>query len=376
LGWPVSKARRVFFIMIGVDEKFYNTISTSRSSTNKPKKTISKLPRHIGIDKLHIHIPLYSDNTDGSSGIWKKKKYSYTPTGQEIQKFEGFLEVTPRTVIHISIFNYGTVAEITFNPSRVIDSTGSSLCPLEHLKVSVRWVLKQLEEVITPDWCIDKQTGEILDVWPFDWYSRVIAKRIDLAVDISSSAAFNVNTVRQQVSIKHKYIETFENRGICNTLVWGKNPWIRETFYNKGNCPEHKESDDIYRFEVQMHRSFINKNGWQNLEIIKASHIMNFMQERWDKSGLGIAFTLNSNFAEFYNQLLNLMAPSKAMNFLGAAFVASQGLPININNRTVKDYRKLGETLGFSFGSDISKMSTELVYLDFKMGKMRPYKNK
>ena len=103
---------------------------------------------------------------------------------------------------------------------------------------------------------------------------------------------------------------------------------------------------------------------------------MNFMQERWDKSGLGIAFTLNSNFAEFYNQLLNLMVPSKAMNFLGAALVASQGLQIGINTRTVKDYRKLGETLGFSFGSDISKMSTELVYLDFKKGKMLPYKNK
>ena len=356
-------------------QKSYNTISASRSSTSKPKKTISKLPRHIGIDKLHIHIPLYSDNTDGSSGIWKKKKYSYTPNGQEIQKFEGSLKLGPRVTIHISVFNYGNVAEIQFNPSRVLDKEGSSLCPLPSLEGSVRWVLKQLEEIITPDWCIDRQTGEILDEWPSDWYSKVIAKRIDLAVDIAASRAFSVSTVRQQVSNHHREVGTYENKGICNTLVWGKAPWIRETFYSKGNCPSHTESEDVYRFEVQMHRSFISKNGWQNLETIKASHLMNFMQERWDKSGLGVAFTINSSFAAFYSELLTVMTPSKSINFLGASLVISQGLVPGINDRTIKDYKKLGETLGFSFGSDILKASSELVYLDFKKGKMLPYKH-
>jgi len=355
-------------------EKFYNTISTSRSSTNKPKKTISKLPRHIGIDKLHIHIPLYSDNTDGSSGIWKKKKYSYTSSGQEIQKFEGVLEPDPRIIIHISIFNYGSIAEIQFNPSRVFDSEGSSLCPLKSLEASVRWVLTKLEDIITPDWCIDRQTGEILETWPSDWYSRVKAKRIDLAADIATSEAFKVATVRQQVSNKHRCIGTFENRGTCNTLAWGKQPWIRETFYSKGNCPEHKQSKDVYRFEVQMHREFIKQKGWQNLEIVTAAHIMNFMQERWDKSGLGIAFSLKSSFTALHSQLLSQMNPSKAMNFLGAALVASHGLSLGINERTVKDYIKLGQALGFSFGSDIFKTSSELTYLDLKKGKMLPYK--
>lgn len=355
-------------------KKFYNTISTSRSSTNNPKKTISMLPRHIGIDKLHIHIPLHSDSTDGSSRIWKKKKYSYTTNGHQIQKFEGLLEVTPRTVIHISIFNYGTVAEIQFNPSRVIDSEGSSLCPLKSLEASVRWVLKQVEDIITPDWCIDKQSGEILEIWPSDWYSRVKAKRIDLAADIATSEAFKVATVRQQVSNNHRCIGTFENRGTCNTLVWGKQPWIRETFYSKGNCPEHKQSKDIYRFEIQMHREFIKQKGWQNLEMVTAAQIMNFMEERWDKSGLGIAFSLNSSFTSLYSQLLSQMNPSKAMNFLGAALVASHGLSLGINEKTVKDYRKLGQTLGFSLGSDIFMTSTELAYLDLKKGKLLPYK--
>ena len=123
-----------------------------------------------------------------------------------------------------------------------------------------------------------------------------------------------------------------------------------------------------------MHREFIKQKGWQNLEIVTAAHIMNFMQERWDKSGLGIAFSLKSSFTALHSQLLSQMNPSKAMNFLGAALVASHGLSLGINERTVKDYRKLGQTLGFSFGSDIFKTSSELAYLDLKKGKMLPYK--
>lgn len=351
-------------------EKFYNTISTSRSSTIKPKKTISKLPRHIGIDKLHIHIPLYPDNTDGSSGIWKKKRYANTPNGQEIQKFEGFLEVSPRTVIHISIFNYGSIAEVQFNPSRVLDKEGSSLCPLKFLEGTVLWVLKQLEGTITPDWCIDRQTGEILEVWPSDWYSRIKVTRIDLAVDITTSEAFSISTVRQSVSNQHKITTTYENKGVCNSLEWGKKPWLREIFYSKGNHPNHKDSKDVQRFEVQIHREFIRQKGWQNLEKITVPHILRLIEERWAKSGLSEAFSFDEDFASIYNQLLTYVTPSKAMNFLGSALVANNGLVLGINPKTVKEYQKLSQILGFSFGSDITKVGKKLYYLDLKKGKM------
>ena len=348
----------------------YNTISTSRSSTNKPKKAISKLPRHIGIDKLHISIPLYPDNTDGSHRMWTKKRYANTGNGQEIVKFEGILEVAPRQTIHVAIFNFGTSAELQFNPSRVVDGDGSALCPIESLKSTVLWALKQLENIITPEWCLDTQTGEILTDWPSDWYSRIRPTRIDIAADFSADEEFDVKTIRQSVSNAHREIGTYENRGTCNSLVWGKKPWLREIFYNKGAHKVHVDSKNIYRFEVQLYRGFIRDNGWQNLEKITASKTMGLLQERWLKSGLSQGFSLDSDFAALYAQLLTLVIPSKAMNYLGSALVASEGLTLGIHPKTIKEYKKLSQKLGFSFGDDIMNMSAEVFSLDLKKGKM------
>jgi hypothetical protein len=54
--------------------------------------------------------------------------------------------------------------------------------------------------------------------------------------------------------------------------------------------------------------------------------------------------------------------------------VASRGLPIGINDRTVKDYHKLSRTLGFTFGDEITKMSSKKFYLDMEKGRMLQFR--
>ena len=352
-------------------ELFYNTISTGRTPANRANKTGSSLPRHIGIDKLHIRIPLYPDSTDGSSSIWSVKKHANTGNGHEIQKFEGNIYLAPRTCIHINVYNHGKEAVIEFNPSRVMDSAGSSLCALKYLKGTVLGVLQKLENIITPEWALDSQTGEILDSWPNDWYSKVIPSRIDFAADIKvGSNTFNVSRIRQAVSNKHRMLTSRENRGICNSLEWGKRPWLRETFYNKGNHPDHVNSAGVFRFEVQAYREYVKKHGLRNLENLTEEKILTILEERWIKSGLNLAFSLDPNLETFHKKLRKEVSPTKAQTFLGAALLASRQIPLEVNPRTIKDYQKLGQTLGYSFGSDISAMGSQLCRLDLKMGKM------
>jgi hypothetical protein len=354
-----------------LEELFYNTISTGRTPACTAKKTGKLLPRHIGIDKLHIRIPLYPDSTDGSSSVWSVKRYVPVGNGHEIQKFEVNLYPSPRTCIHVSVFNHGKDAVVEFNPSRVIDKAGSSLCPVTYLEGTVLWVLKELESIITPEWAIDTHTGEFLDPWPSDWYTRVVPMRIDLAADINvNSKSFNVAKVRQAVSNKHKTLTPRENRGVCNSMEWGKRPWLRETFYNKGNHPDHVNSAGQFRFEVQAYREYIKKNGLRNLENLTEERALEIIEERWTKSGLSGSFALDSDLENFYQRLLDRVSPGKAQSFLGAALLASRQLPLEANHRTIKEYEKLGQSLGFSFGSDITAMGSQLFRLDLQGGEM------
>ena len=353
----------------------YNTISAGKTSTSKAiskgrKQTYKRLPSHIGIDKLHIRIPLYPDYTDGSHGMWSQKSLRTGNNGYSVEKVQGQLKPHLRTSIYVSVFAHGTWAEIQYNPSRVLYPDDSRLCPFWALEATLVSVLKQLQDVITPLWAFNPLTGELLTEWPSDWYSRVSVSRIDFAADINVPfESFNVAKVRQSVSNKRKLTNTCENRGVCNTLYWGKSGWLRETFYNKAAHKEHKESTHQYRFEVQLGRKFIKNKGWENLETLNPDRIMNLMEARWMKSGLGMPFVVETKFEGFYERLVLETSPSKALGILGALYALSKGLQINTSPKTMTEYSRIATQLGFSLGEDLENMGSELLKMDLKLGR-------
>jgi hypothetical protein len=138
--------------------------------------------------------------------------------------------------IYINVFNFGSMAEIQFNPSRVFDVEGSSLCPVTELENTIYWVILKIQGLICPIWCVDKVTGLIsysqLE-WPSNWMDYVRVCRLDIAADFTvEQDTFNVNTIKQAVSNSKKVLRTTENYGECNEIDWGKQPWIRHIFYS------------------------------------------------------------------------------------------------------------------------------------------------
>jgi len=352
----------------------YNTISAGKSSTSKAiskgiKQTYKQLPSHIGIDKLHIRIPLYPDNTDGSHRMWGKESLRTGNNGYRVQRMKGQLKPLPRTSIYVSIFDYGNWAEIQYNPSRVYYPHDSRLCPLEALEATLVWILRQLEDIITPLWAIDQMTGEILPQWPSNWYSQVSVSRIDLAADIKVPyESFNVATVRQSASNRRAKLNTCENRGKCNTLYWGSSGWLRETFYDKGAHKDHSESANQFRFEIQLGRKFIMQKGWGNLEKITAHRIMTLLIERWAKSGLANPLSVESDFADFYRKSVKATSPSRALGLLGAFFAISKGVDPVISPKTLSEYMKVATDLGFSAGLGLDRMGTTTFSMDLISG--------
>jgi len=360
--------------MVKKGEVSYNTISAGKSSTSKAiskgrKPTHKQLPSHIGIDKLHIRIPLYPDNTDGSHRMWGKESLRVGNNDYRVQRMKGQLKPLPRTSIYVSIFDYGNWAEIQYNPSRVYYPHDSRLCPLEALEATLVWVLRQLEDVITPLWAIDQMTGEILRDWPSNWYSRVFVTRIDFAADIKVPfESFMVANVRQSLSNRRGKLNTCENRGKCNTLYWGSSGWLREVFYDKAAYKEHKGSNSEFRFEVQIGRKFIRDNGWGNLETVTSDRIMRLMESRWQKSGLGSPFAIETKFEDFYQRLVLETSPSRALGILGALYAISKGVRIGTSPKTMSEYAKISTHLGFSLGDGLKNMGSELFMMDLKIG--------
>jgi hypothetical protein len=353
----------------------YNTISAGKSSTSKTiskgiKQTYKQLPSHIGIDKLHIRLPLYPDNTDGSHRMWGKESLRTGNNDYSVHKMRGQLKPKPRTSIYVSIFAYGEWAEIQYNPSRVLFPDDSALCPLEALEATLVWVLSELKDVITPRWAIDQTTGEILSQWPSNWYSQVSVSRIDFAADINVPfETFSVATMRQAVSNKRAKLITCENRGRCNTMYWGRSEWLRETFYDKAAHKEHKESTSQYRFEVQLGRKFIKQKGWGNLETLTPDRIMNLMEARWKKSRLETPFVIESNFEGFYERLVLKTSPSKALGILGALYALGKGAEITTSPKTMTEYSRISNELGFSLGDGLENLGSELLRMDLRLGR-------
>jgi hypothetical protein len=356
----------------------YNNVSTGTSSTYIDTeddlsagifKPVQSLPSHIGIDKLHILIPLSSADTDGSSEDWKKKSYTSTENGQQISKLSGNVIIAPRLNIHIDVFNLGATAEIQFNPSRVVDVQGSSLCPIEMVEASVLWVLKQLEDLITPIWAVDQSTGVIGGQWPSNWYSMIDCKRVDIAIDFTiATPGFDVDTLRTAVSARHNRLSVDENRGRINSLTWGSSTWLREVLYSKERHPDHVNSSDQFRYEIQLNRKYTRVHGWNNLLNVTAVNVLNLLDARWKKSGLNEKFVMKPSIKGFYRNALTLMSPTKASTLLGAAFLENKGVDCKLNPRTFAEYRKIAAQLGYTLGDDLCNLGEEFFELNYLSG--------
>ena len=350
----------------------YNTISTGSNSPNNAKSGYinRQLPDHIGIDKLHIRIPLIPEDTDGHSAQWKKKRFIPTANGSSIHWLETHLEVAERLDIHLKVFNLGAPAEIQFNPSRVMDADGSSLCSVEALEATVIFVIRQISHLITPTWFLDMTSGEVKEAWPSGWLEQAEITRLDIAVDITSNISFNVEKVLKQVAGRLKKMDATLNYGFCNSLTWGSPHRLREVFYNKGAHPLHKNSDGVFRFECQLHSRYLKEKSVQSVHHITAEWVMEIAKKRWEKSRLGIPFSLNGGLVHLLSALDKQVSTTKANGFLGVALRMSQGVDSGCNPKTLVEYKSLGESVGFALGSPLDSLGSSTYKLNWRTGTM------
>jgi hypothetical protein len=326
---------------------------------------------YVGIDKIRIIYPLDTEISDGSSDLFTKNGVRTTIKGTHLAYAKGSIPTENGGTIYFELRNNGTKAVVEFNPARVIDLKGDTLCDVDKLEATVVWAIKGLSEALMPIWCFDRATAEITNddhnKWPSVWRSMVEIMRLDIARDIYCPfQPFGVSNLMHIKKSRYSGDVIYRNNGVPQTLVWGKA--LRASFYNK-SLIHHKDADGgWHRFEIQVKTAELKKRSMRTIEDISKDKVHGLLWERWDLSNFSNELTIASGAESFKKLLLARTTAIRAETFMGIAASMALGLPMEMNARTITEYRKLGEELGFALGNPFESFGTRTVRIDFAMG--------
>lgn len=326
---------------------------------------------YVGIDKIRIIYPLDTEISDGSSDLFTKNGVRTTIKGTHLAYAKGSIPTENGGTIFFELRNNGTKAVVEFNPARVLDLRGDTLCDVDKLEATVVWAIKGLSEALMPIWCFDRATAEITNhdhnKWPPVWRSMVEITRLDIARDIYCPfQPFGVSNLMHIKKTRYSGDVIYRNNGVPQTLVWGKA--LRASFYNK-SLIHHKDAEGgWHRFEIQVKTADLKKRSLRTIEEISKDKVHSLLWERWDLSNFSNELTIASGAESFKKLLLARTSAIRAETFMGVAASMALGLPMEMNDRTITEYRKLGEELGFALGNSFESFGTRKVRVDFAKG--------
>jgi hypothetical protein len=326
---------------------------------------------YVGIDKIRIIYPLDTEISDGSSDLFTKNGVRTTIKGTHLAYAKGSIPTENGGTIFFELRNNGTKAVVEFNPARVTDLQGDTLCDVDKLEATVVWAIKGLSEALMPIWCFDRATAEITNhdhhKWPPVWRTMVEITRLDIARDIYCPfQPFGVSNLMHIKKTRYSGDVIYRNNGVPQTLVWGKA--LRASFYNK-SLIHHKDAEGgWHRFEIQVKTAELKKRSLRTIEDISKDKVHGLLWERWDLSNFSNELTIASGAESFKKLLLARTTAIRAETFMGIAASMALGLPMKMNSRTIDEYRKLGEELGFALGNTFESFGTRRVRIDFAKG--------
>jgi len=340
--------------------------------------TATQLPftancEYVGVDKIRLIYPALQEYSDGYHALFTKHMVVKTRSGGVMLHDKGKLLADSKDPIYVELREHGTKVLIDFNPARLLDPGGDTLCPPELVEACVIWVMQELAYAVMPIWGVDQNTGEFIfedqSVWPTGWQKRVLLTRLDLARDIYSPFnSFGVHSLTAIRKKRHRKDILYRNGEKVQTMTWGSKATIRCNFYNKSKVHHGDENGGWFRFEEQVHTQALIPNGLRTLDGVTDKNVHRLLWERWNLAQLSSEISLSEGAMNFSADLLKHTTAIKAQTFLGLAYSMANGLPVHLNDRTVSDYRKIGIKCGFNLGDKLENLGSVKAVIDFSKG--------
>jgi hypothetical protein len=207
---------------------------------------------YVGIDKLWVTFPICPDTSDETAHLLTTSGFVTSNRNYPLTWAKGTIHLG-NSPIHVKIFNNAHHVQLRFNPARLMDAEGTTLCNPEDCVSALFWLIRELKFAFIPLWAYETKTAELFEHrkdWPVGWESNVLVQRVDVARDFQSEDdSFDV---RNLASIRKKNFPRdfiYRESGKLQTITWGSSTRARMSFYNKSDA--HNLETGWYRFEVQ-----------------------------------------------------------------------------------------------------------------------------
>ena len=340
-------------------------------------RRFTKRTEYAGVDKVIIDYPLDREFSDGSAEFLTSKgiRATWLP-GEGIVYAKGNLKGPNDSAMRIKIDRGGSMAEVEFNPSRIFDPEGSTLCSPDLVRDAAAAVILFLaSNYIVPIWYLDRWTGEIRHEgpmnWPSDWLTFVKIKRLDVARDFYSPFKdFSVSKISKIKIPGYPNVNKYTNHGVITGITWGKNNHVRHTFYNKSLKHDGDQYGGWFRFEIQQRSFRLKTQGIESLADLNEDSVFSLIWDRWEASKLFTVVRIGEGGSKLIERLQELLPPAKLLSFVGIAYLKAKEYPVRISTQTLNQYRDIADSVGFSFGNNLDEVGNLEVFLDFATGEV------
>lgn len=326
-------------------------------------------PNSFGIDMLRFSVPCGGENWDPHSPTWTS---TYTPSTRKwVKQRLGHrlaMKIGDTCILKIEFYPSSGRAYYELNPSRVLDPFGWGLCDLSFCKLLVPRVVQ---------WTADYIGGSPDPMKP----SEARLHRLDLARNfVVTDPRWNVKLLLHEVPKYQGNVVAYLNKGVLNTLSFGRTTRKRVSLYDKrAEVLEKNRSRDekldvppvgTFRVEAQMSRTALKEKQADTLANLRQVDLWKWLQADFDKSNWGHPVALGGGLADLLTD--STISVNARLRTAGYLVTKSKGIDIGITPQPERELRQICKSHGLSPGRPLDELGGDLMRLDFETGTLVP----
>jgi hypothetical protein len=301
-------------------------LSNRRGTTSKNED------RGFGVDRLSVSFPVNSYEEDPSAWSMISARNPGTPQAAETRSASVELGPKVRAFVGVQELPTGqTWAKVEWNPSRVEDPEGHSLCPVDAVQSTAAAALAA--------------AGDLVEVPPDPGTAKV--RRIDVARDFQGVERpdFFVRSLGPlpRPWARRNLVHFDPSRNGAQTLMVGSGAGVAR-LYDK-NAETEGNAPGVLRWEVEARSSWAKNYGEVVvLADVRAERVKQLAANRWEWSQMGVEVSAPDRVIEKVSN--SGLSAAKQRSFLGWLFLQAHGVEQPIADATVAEWRRLQRQLG------------------------------
>jgi hypothetical protein len=310
----------------------------------------------VGCDKLSISFPV--DNFDSDLTSWSTRMVVASGSVNQSETRSAKVSLVPGQWAHVGLRyipgNNRWFAKVEFNPARVIDPDGVTLCPLGDVYDLTADVVGE----VVREGLVEPAVGSL---------GEMRVKRVDLARDfVVDRPGWFVDALRTVPRPWVRRTSVYSGANGAQTLMAGS---------NAGSCrlyDKHEQTGGVappgtLRWEVEAKAWAERFGGVETMaDMQDLDRVADLAWNRWEWSGMGHKVMAKDEMIRLVES--SGLSPAKQRSFVGWLVMQSVGTPQRLSNDTASEFRRIARDLGIALGVDDPAVPAFSARLDMESG--------